>query len=75
MIGCGTQLTLNGTYNTDFAETEVDALRVNLTRFSLFFPELALALFFLRYYLFLETLFGDVAKRAALGVDLSYANG
>ncbi len=27
------------TYNTDFAETEVDARQVNLTRFSLFFPE------------------------------------
>lgn len=37
--GITRQLTLNGTYNTDFAETEVDALRVNLTRFSLFFPE------------------------------------
>jgi hypothetical protein len=27
------------TFNTDFAETEVDARQVNLTRFSLFFPE------------------------------------
>jgi hypothetical protein len=27
------------TYNTDFAETEVDARQVNLTRFPLFFPE------------------------------------
>jgi hypothetical protein len=27
------------TVNTDFAETEVDARRVNLTRFSLFYPE------------------------------------
>ncbi len=26
-------------YNTDFAETEVDSRRVNLTRFPLFFPE------------------------------------
>ncbi|MCA9310577.1 MAG: carbohydrate binding family 9 domain-containing protein, partial [Phycisphaerales bacterium] len=32
-------LTLTLTYNTDFAETEVDARRVNLTRFPLFFPE------------------------------------
>jgi hypothetical protein len=32
-------LSLDGTVNTDFAETEVDALQVNLTRFSLFFPE------------------------------------
>lgn len=28
-----------GTVNTDFAETEVDQRRVNLTRFPLFFPE------------------------------------
>ena len=27
------------TYNTDFAQVEVDEARVNLTRFSLFFPE------------------------------------
>ena len=27
------------TYNTDFAETEVDSRRVNLERFALFFPE------------------------------------
>ena len=27
------------TYQTDFAETEVDERRINLTRFSLFFPE------------------------------------
>jgi hypothetical protein len=32
-----TKLTLS--YNTDFAETEVDARRVNLTRFPLLFPE------------------------------------
>lgn len=32
-------LTLALTYNTDFAETEVDERRVNLTRFPLFFPE------------------------------------
>ncbi len=34
-----TNLTLSFTLNTDFAETEVDARRVNLTRFPLFFPE------------------------------------
>jgi len=33
--GLGLDLTLN----TDFAETEVDEVQVNLTRFSLFFPE------------------------------------
>ncbi|MCP3904465.1 MAG: hypothetical protein GY715_12630, partial [Planctomycetes bacterium] len=32
-------LTLAVTVNTDFAETEVDDRRVNLTRFPLFFPE------------------------------------
>ena len=32
-------LTANLTANTDFAEVEADAQRVNLTRFSLFFPE------------------------------------
>lgn len=33
------QLSAVGTINTDFAETEVDARQVNLTRFPLFFPE------------------------------------
>ena len=32
-------LTAQFTYNTDFAQVEVDAERSNLTRFSLFFPE------------------------------------
>ncbi|MCZ6508784.1 MAG: DUF5916 domain-containing protein [Acidobacteria bacterium] len=32
-------LGLDVTLNTDFAETEVDEIQVNLTRFSLFFPE------------------------------------
>ncbi len=32
-------LTASLTVNTDFAETEVDSRRVNLTRFPLFFPE------------------------------------
>src|SRR5262249_35919386 len=36
-LGANTLASL--TANTDFAETEVDARRVNLTRFSLFFPE------------------------------------
>lgn len=35
----GTSLTVVGTVNTDFAETEVDTRRTNLTRFPLFFPE------------------------------------
>ena len=32
-------LTLDGTYNTDFAQVEVDEQQVNLDRFNLFFPE------------------------------------
>ncbi len=32
-------LTLDGTYNTDFAQVEVDEFQVNLNRFNLFFPE------------------------------------
>jgi hypothetical protein len=35
----GSNLTASLTVNTDFAETEVDARRTNLTRFPLFFPE------------------------------------
>jgi hypothetical protein len=33
------QLTLDATFNTDFAQVEVDEQQVNLTRFDLFFPE------------------------------------
>jgi hypothetical protein len=33
------QLTLDGTINTDFSQVEADDARINLTRFSLFFPE------------------------------------
>ena len=33
------QLTFDATLNTDFAQVEVDEVRTNLTRFSLFFPE------------------------------------
>ncbi len=32
-------LTVDFTYNTDFAQIEIDEQQVNLTRFSLFFPE------------------------------------
>ena len=35
----GSDLLGSATVNTDFAETEVDARRINLTRFPLFFPE------------------------------------
>ncbi len=52
-------LTLDGTYNTDFSQTEVDQEQVNLTRFSLFYPE--------RRDFFIENSgvfsFGDVAER------------
>ncbi|MCI0432036.1 MAG: carbohydrate binding family 9 domain-containing protein [Gemmatimonadetes bacterium] len=38
-IGLTPGLTLDVTVNTDFAQVEVDEEQVNLTRFSLFFPE------------------------------------
>jgi hypothetical protein len=37
--GVGPSLMLDATYHTDFAQVEVDQQQVNLTRFSLFFPE------------------------------------
>jgi len=37
--GLTQSLTLDLTYNTDFAQVEVDEQRTNLTRFPLFFPE------------------------------------
>jgi hypothetical protein len=37
--GITPRLTLDLTYNTDFSQVEVDREQVNLTRFSLFFPE------------------------------------
>jgi len=37
--GVTSRLTLDLTYRTDFSQVEVDQERVNLTRFSLFFPE------------------------------------
>ena len=37
--GVTPSLTLDLTYNTDFAQAEVDEQRTNLTRFPLFFPE------------------------------------
>ncbi len=38
-VGLTPSLTLDLTYNTDFAQVEVDEQRSNLTRFPLFFPE------------------------------------
>ena len=37
--GVSSQLTLDLTVNTDFAQVEADNQQINLTRFSLFFPE------------------------------------
>jgi len=38
-FGLTPAMNLDLTYNTDFAQVEVDAQQVNLTRFNLFFPE------------------------------------
>ena len=38
-MGVSSQLTLDMTVNTDFSQVEADEEQVNLTRFSLFFPE------------------------------------
>ncbi|MSR07474.1 MAG: hydrolase [Gemmatimonadetes bacterium] len=38
-LGLTSSMTLDLTYNTDFAQVEVDAQQTNLTRFQLFFPE------------------------------------
>ena len=61
-------LTLDLTYNTDFSQVEVDQEQVNLTRFSLFFPE--------RREFFIENAgaftFGDVQERSyRMGASLS----
>jgi hypothetical protein len=57
--GLTSRLTLDLTYNTDFSQVEVDQEQVNLTRFSLFFPE--------RRDFFVENsgvfTFGDVNER------------
>jgi hypothetical protein len=38
-IGVTSSLTFDLTYNTDFAQVEVDEQQINLTRFNLLFPE------------------------------------
>ncbi len=57
--GLTPQVTLDLTYNTDFSQVEVDQEQVNLTRFSLFFPE--------KRDFFVENsgffTFGDVSER------------
>ena len=58
--GVTQNLTADFTYNTDFAQVEVDEQQVNLTRFSLFFPE--------RREFFLEARGNfDFARGAGLG--------
>lgn len=58
-FGVTPQLTLDLTYRTDFSQVEVDEEQVNLTRFSVFFPE--------KREFFVENsgvfTFGDVAAR------------
>ncbi|MDH5760443.1 MAG: carbohydrate binding family 9 domain-containing protein [Gemmatimonadota bacterium] len=57
--GITSRLTADATFRTDFSQVEVDQERVNLTRFSLFFPE--------KRDFFLENAgtftFGDVSER------------
>ena len=38
-VSIGSSMTLDLTYNTDFAQVEADEQQINLDRFSLFFPE------------------------------------
>ena len=38
-FGVTQNLTLDFTFNTDFAQVEIDERQINLTRFNLFFPE------------------------------------
>ncbi len=68
-IGVTSSLNLDLTYNTDFAQVEADEQQVNLTRFSLFFPE--------KRPFFLENagLFSIGTPRAGtdLGLDLFYS--
>ena len=57
--GLTPSMTLDATYNTDFSQVEVDQEQVNLTRFSLYFPE--------RREFFIENagsfMFGDTEER------------
>jgi hypothetical protein len=68
-VGLTPGLNLDLTYNTDFAQVEADEQQVNLTRFSLFFPE--------KRPFFLENagLFAIGIPRAGtdLGMDLFYS--
>lgn len=68
-VGLTNNLTADFTYNTDFAQVEVDERQVNLTRFNQFFPE--------KREFFLEgrgnfdfTQTGDNRQSAARGLDI-----
>ncbi len=63
-IGLTQSLTLDLTYNTDFAQVEVDDQQVNLTRFTLFFPE--------KRPFFLENA-GDFSVGTAENVELFFS--
>jgi hypothetical protein len=60
------QLKASVTWNTDFAETEVDTRQVNLTRYPLFFPEKRD--FFLQDATFFQ--FGEIGGRGSTGSHL-----
>ncbi len=66
--GVTQNLTADFTYNTDFAQVEADEQQVNLTRFSLFFPE--------KRDFFLENpglfAFGGVAVNSGLPTSLNF---
>jgi hypothetical protein len=63
-VGLTQSLTLDLTYNTDFAQVEVDDQQVNLTRFTLFFPE--------KRPFFLENA-GDFSVGTAENVELFFS--
>jgi hypothetical protein len=63
-MGLTQSLTLDLTYNTDFAQVEVDDQQVNLTRFALFFPE--------KRPFFLENA-GDFSVGTAENVELFFS--
>jgi hypothetical protein len=68
-VGVTSSLNLDITYNTDFAQVEADEQQVNLTRFSLFFPE--------KRPFFLENAgvfsVGTPSAGTDLGLDLFYS--
>jgi hypothetical protein len=59
--GVTQSLTADVTYNTDFAQVEADEQQVNLTRFSLFFPEKR------EFFLENQGMFGFAASSVSIG--------